>query len=70
MPARIHNLASRNSSGVIVSLDWNEDENDIMVSVKSHSTDFVLHPPNDKALDCYYHPFAYADKVLASGNYR
>jgi hypothetical protein len=69
MPA-IHNLAVRQSSGITVSLDWSEDENDITVSVNCADTNFILHPPADKAMDCFNHPFAYADKVLASGSYR
>lgn len=65
----IHNLAQRCNSGLTVSLDWDADAEEVLVSVKSESADFVMHPPNHRALDCYRHPFAYADHVLTTGRY-
>lgn len=68
MPA-IHNLAVRSNSAISVSLDWDADNEEIMVSVHSESADFTLYPPNHRALDCYKHPFAYMDHVLCTGRY-
>jgi hypothetical protein len=65
----IANLATRNNSGLFVSLDYDSDKEEIMVSVKSETADFILYPPNHRALDCYRHPFAYADHVLMTGRY-
>lgn len=67
---RIHNLAARQNSGTSVRIDWDQDQDEILVTVQSATANFILHPPKDKALDCYYHPFAYFDRVLTSGNYR
>lgn len=65
----LQNLASRDSNGIAVSLDYDPDENEIRVSVKSESEDFTLYPPNAKAFDCFNHPYAYADRVLKRGTF-
>jgi hypothetical protein len=67
--SELRNLAERNSDGIAVSLDYDSSTEEISVSVHSPSADFTLYPPNPKALDCFYHPFAYADVVLTTGRY-
>lgn len=65
----LHNLATRCNDGLTVSLDYDFYDNQAIVSVKSENEDFTLEPPNDRALDCYYHPFAYANRVLTTGSF-
>lgn len=65
----LRNLATRDSNGIAVSLDYDTKEKEIRVSVKSESEDFTLYPPNACALDCFEHPYAYADRVLKRGTF-
>ena len=55
-------LASRESDGVHVLLLWHPDQNALTVSVEdSRAGDhFQLMVAPDRALDAFYHPFAYA----------
>lgn len=62
-------LAERSSNGISVTLSHDFDNAETLVHVKSGKQDFTLYPPNPVALDCYYHPFAYADLVLARGTF-
>lgn len=62
-------LAERQNADVRVSLAFDFSAEEVIVSVKSASEDFRLYPPNVCALDCYYHPYAYAARVLTRGTY-
>jgi hypothetical protein len=55
-------LAARESDGIHVLLLWHPDENGLTVSVEdSRAGDrFELAVASDRALDAFYHPFAYA----------
>jgi hypothetical protein len=54
------NLAVRKSDGRMVTLDWIKDENRVVVIVNEpNGEDFILNPPNAKALDAFYHPYVY-----------
>ena len=63
----LHNLASRTSGGITVSLDFKPFGKEISVTV-SGADDFTLRDiPHALALDVYRHPYAYAERFLASG---
>lgn len=65
-------LAQRENDGTNVELwfDFHAEEVRVHVRRTSHgSAEFTLYPPNAVALDCYYHPFAYADRVLTRGTF-
>jgi hypothetical protein len=55
-------LAVRESDGVHVLLLWHPDENALTVSVEDGRAGdhFQLVVAPDRALDAFYHPFAYA----------
>jgi hypothetical protein len=55
-------LAARESDGVRVLLLWHPDENALTVSVEDARLGdrFRLAVAPDRALDAFYHPFAYA----------
>jgi hypothetical protein len=55
-------LAARASDGIHVRLLWHPDDNALTVSVENgHVGDrFQLAVAPDRALDAFYHPFAYA----------
>ena len=55
-------LAARDSDGVHVVLLWHPDENAVSVSVEDARAGdhFQLRVAPDRALDAFYHPFAYA----------
>jgi hypothetical protein len=55
-------LASRESDGVRVVLLWHPREDAVTVSVEDARADhrFELAVARDRALDAFYHPFAYA----------
>ena len=55
-------LALRESDGVRVVLLWHPRENAVTVSVEDARGDhrFELTVERERALDAYYHPFAYA----------
>lgn len=65
------NLAVRKNDDYIVGLwyDFDAEQCEVIVNVISRDEDFVLYPPNCKALDCYFHPFAYANRVLQRGTF-
>jgi len=58
----IHELAARESDGLHVLLLWHADENEVTVSVEDTRLGdrFQLSVAPDRALDAFYHPFAYA----------
>ena len=58
----IHELAARESDGIHVLLLWHPDENALTVSVEDARVGdrFQLAVAPDRALDAFYHPFAYA----------
>jgi hypothetical protein len=55
-------LAARESDGLHVLLLWHPDENELTVSVEDVRVGdhFQLAIAPDRALDAFYHPFAYA----------
>ncbi len=55
-------LAARSNDGVHVLLLWHPDENAVTVSVEDARVGdrFQLAVAPDRALDAFYHPFAYA----------
>lgn len=62
-------LADRSANGISVELAYDFTNCEASVHVKSPSDDFTLYPPNPVALDCYWHPYAYASRVLARGTF-
>jgi hypothetical protein len=63
-PATPHTreLAARESDGLHVSLRWHPDENAVTVSVEDARVGdcFRIAVAPERALDAFYHPFAYA----------
>jgi hypothetical protein len=55
-------LASRDNDGVHVLLLWHPGENAVSVSVEDSRFGESFHIPvaPDRALDAFYHPYAYA----------
>ena len=55
-------LAARDTDGIHVLLLWHPDENALTVSVEDARVGdrFQLAVAPDRALDAFYHPFAYA----------
>jgi hypothetical protein len=55
-------LAARDTDGIHVLLLWHPDENALTVSVEDARAGdrFQLAVAPDRALDAFYHPFAYA----------
>lgn len=55
-------LAQRRSDGIDVTLWWSPDDDSVSVEVFHLATDSTFELPVDRAraLDAYYHPFAYA----------
>ena len=64
IPATPHTreLAARETDGIHVLLLWHPRENAITVSVEDDRREdrFQLAVAPDRALDAFYHPFAYA----------
>jgi hypothetical protein len=59
---RSRELAARESDGIHVLLLWHPDEDAVTVSVEDARLGdrFRLAVAADRALDAFYHPFAYA----------
>jgi hypothetical protein len=55
-------LAHRRNDGIDVVLWWSPDDDSVAVEVLHLATDeyFELAVERDRALDAFYHPFAYA----------
>jgi len=55
-------LAARENDGIYVLLLWHPDDNALTVSVEDERAGdrFQLAVAPDRALDAFYHPFAYA----------
>ncbi len=58
----IRELAARENDGVRVQLLWHPDEDAVTVSVEDRrlGDHFQLAVAPNRALDAFYHPFAYA----------
>ena len=72
MPKNAHrtqNLAERRNHDISVSLDYDPIEREVSVTVVTPNEEFTLYPPNSVALDCFHHPYAYAQRVLTSGTF-
>ena len=61
-PCETRELAARESDGIHVLLLWHPRENALTVSVEDARAGdrFDLAVAPDRALDAFYHPFAYA----------
>lgn len=59
---RARELAARESDGIHVLLLWHPDDNALTVTVEDERVGdrFQLAVAPDRALDAFYHPFAYA----------
>jgi hypothetical protein len=57
-------LAHRISNGIEVTLYWGPRKDDVVVEVIDHGLDaaFELTVARDRALDAFYHPYAYASR--------
>jgi hypothetical protein len=55
-------LAYRQNDGIDVTLLWHSDDDSVVVSIHDAKSDYAFEVgvPRDKALDAFYHPFAYA----------
>jgi hypothetical protein len=55
-------LAARESNGIVVQLLWHPAENALTVEVEDNALGdrFRLSVAPDRALDAFYHPYAYA----------
>ena len=55
-------LARRDSGGLEVTLYWSADDNSTSVELWQHTPaeTFAFAVPRERALDAFYHPFAYA----------
>ncbi len=55
-------LAYRKSDGLEVTLLWCNDDDSVALAVYDAKSDhaFEVGVPRDRALDAFYHPFAYA----------
>jgi hypothetical protein len=64
---RVRQLAHRTDGGVEVTLDWDESDDGLAVTVSDTRTGerFVLAAAQENALDVFYHPYAHA--ALQSG---
>jgi hypothetical protein len=58
---RIRELAHRSNNGVNVTLSWDAETDELLVSVYDERRDvyFEIQPERDFALDVYYHPYAH-----------
>jgi hypothetical protein len=61
-PATARELAARDNDGVHVLLLWHPAENAVTVSVEDarFGESFYIAVAPDRALDAFYHPYAYA----------
>jgi hypothetical protein len=55
-------LAHRKNDGLDVTLFWRSDDDSVALAVYDESCDcsFEIGVPRERALDAFYHPFAYA----------
>jgi hypothetical protein len=55
-------LAHRQNDGIEVTLLWHSGDDSVVVSIHDAKTDYAFEVgvPREKALDAFYHPFAYA----------
>jgi hypothetical protein len=62
-----HELASRESDGIVVSLYWTKvgDTLTLAVEDKRSCESFELDVPKDRALDAFHHPYAYLARIEA-----
>jgi hypothetical protein len=61
-PGSLRELARRTNGGIEVALFWDVTTGELTVCVADELRDsyFELYPSAAQALDCFYHPFAYA----------
>jgi hypothetical protein len=67
MGGRPKELATRSSDGLVVSLLWRRADDQLTVVVDDTRTGERLRLPatREDALEVFYHPYAYAEKVAA-----
>jgi hypothetical protein len=58
----LRELARRTDGGIEVALFWDVSSGELTLCVGNEPGDsyFELSPAPDQALDCFYHPYAYA----------
>ena len=63
MGQNVIELANRWNAGVEVRLVWRKETDELLVCVADERTgeEFEVQVAGDRALDAFYHPFAYAD---------
>lgn len=63
------NLSERSNDGLYVSLDYCKTDEEIRVTVSNLRTGegFNLYPDPAHALECFHHPYAYAQRALQAG---
>ena len=61
-PATTRELAARDNDGVHVQLLWHPAENAVSVTIEDErfGESFHIAVASDRALDAFYHPYAYA----------
>jgi hypothetical protein len=61
-PGSLRELARRTNGGIEVALFWDMTSGELIVCVADEPAEsyFELYPAPDQALDCFYHPYAYA----------
>jgi hypothetical protein len=61
-PGSLRELARRTNGGIEVALFWDVTSGELTVCVADEPGDsyFELSPAPAQALDCFYHPYAYA----------
>jgi hypothetical protein len=61
-PGSLRELARRTNGGIEVALFWDVASGELTVCVADEPRDwyFELYPAPAQALECFYHPYAYA----------
>lgn len=62
-----HELHSEKRDSKLVTLSYDFDNLTSVVSVESDAESFTLYPADFQALDCFYHPYFYAELALKRG---
>jgi hypothetical protein len=65
---RLHELASRNESGILVRLLWDAAREQAVIRYRDRRSGdcFVADVPNTRALEAFHHPNAYRPDRLAA----
>lgn len=55
----LRELAQRSSDGLTVTLQWDADDDVVVLHVDDHGRTAVAQVKSDRALDAFWHPFCY-----------